>query len=124
VFHHLWARVLQDYNREYIYRSNQAGLQFDIGVSQNDIEFAWKGYTSTLFDFLMQTIESFHSLKKLDLDTLEQMFDDAKLCMIQEMDHIKSSVNKNVPVSLLGNELPTDKSEVVDYSFVQFSSQM
>ena len=72
----------------------------------------------------MQTIESFHSLKKLDLDTLEQMFDDAKLCMIQEMDHIKSSVNKNVPVSLLGNELPTDKSEVVDYSFVQFSSQM
>ena len=37
----------------------------------------------------MQTIESFHSLKKLDLDTLEQMFDDAKLCMIQEMDHIK-----------------------------------
>ena len=72
-----------------MYRSNQAGLQFDIGVSQNDVEFAWKGYTSTLYDFLMQTIESFHSLKKLDLELLEPMFNDAKLCMMQEMEHVK-----------------------------------
>ena len=70
VFAEVWKGVLEESLRELVYLAECAKLKFEIRVGRDNIEMKWRGYNSSLTNFvdeIMQRISAFKSAQSQDI---------------------------------------------------------
>lgn len=56
VFVKVWAKVLEEYLREFNYSAALAKLNFDISLDDDTVSFNWNGFNDSMPVYIQQTI--------------------------------------------------------------------
>lgn len=75
VFVKVWAKVLEEYLREFNYSASLAKLDFDISLGDDNVNFKWSGFNDSMPTYINQTISKIIQMKNEDLS---QVFDQVK----------------------------------------------
>ena len=84
VFAYVWAFVQQEFQHEYLYMCTKAGLEFNVEVNPDDLEFKWKGYSDSLQGFINQVITNIITMRTAKAKELEPMFNNAKNWLMRD----------------------------------------
>lgn len=80
LFLEVWNECLQEYRREFCYMADLANLEFDHSCSAGNVNFKWKGYNTSLPNFIEETIKIMMKFKEADLTDI---FNDKKELLLQ-----------------------------------------
>lgn len=98
----VWRKVLLEYAAEVIHMGANSGSTFYVEVNPADITLYWKGYSETLCDFVMQTLNSIMNMNKATTaPLLETSFANAKAWMIKDLEGAECAKSYKKAMGLL-----------------------
>jgi len=70
VFAKVWAKVLDEYLREFNYMASEAKLEFGVSVLLDRIHFEWSGFNDSMPVFINETLARIQKMKTEDLSQI------------------------------------------------------
>lgn len=63
---------------------SKAGLEFNVEINPDDIEFQWRGFSDSLQEFIKQVIQNIIRMRVANAKDLEPMFNNAKNWLMRD----------------------------------------
>ena len=68
MFATVWDYLLAEYNREFVYNAECAGLKFYTDVKIDSVLFHWQGYDDSMLNYVQETLKRINTLRAADTE--------------------------------------------------------